>query len=166
MTTNLLKRLESSVEAFRLTLLSLQGNLTGTLGAIARFEASGSKVEVQDYTASIDDIDADDDDLEGLGEFTVGKKIQVDLADMDLGSWKQDLEGDLALIDTLLASMDLIGPQDDTKLQHLALAVATDRLRETAEPDLLGKVVARDCVPLAVELSPRRESQGKSASGL
>ena len=38
---------------------------------------------------------------------------------MDVGSWKHDLEGDLTLIDTLLASMDLIKPEDDTKLQHL-----------------------------------------------
>ena len=134
MTTNLLKRLESSVEAFRLTLRSLQGNLTGTLGAIARFEASGSKVEVQDYTGGIDDIDADDDDLEGLGEFTVGKKIQVDLADMDVGSWKHDLESDLALIDTLLASMNLIGPQDDTKLQHLK-ALVQDKFDNPINPD-------------------------------
>jgi hypothetical protein len=119
MTTNLLKRLESSVEAFRLTLRSLQGNLKGTLGAIGRFEDSGGKLEVEDYTGSIDDLDADDDDLEGLGEFTVGKKIQVDLADMDVGSWKHDLEGDLALIDALLESMDLIRPADDSKLQHL-----------------------------------------------
>jgi hypothetical protein len=133
MTTNLLKRLESSVEAFRLTLRSLQGNLTGTLGAIARFEGSGRKVEVEDYTGSIDDIDADDDDLEGLGEFTVGKKIQVDLADMDVGSWKHDLVGDLALIEALLASMDLIKPEDDTKLQHLK-ALVRDKFAKPINP--------------------------------
>ena len=41
MTTNLLKRLESSVEAFRLTLRSLKQTLTSTLNAIADFEHSG-----------------------------------------------------------------------------------------------------------------------------
>jgi hypothetical protein len=133
MTTNLLKRLESSVEAFRLTLRSLQGNLTGTLGAIERFEDSGRRVEVEDYTGRIDDIDADDDDLEGLGEFTVGKKVQVDLADMDVGSWKHDLEGDLALINALLVSMDLIMPEDDTKLQHLK-ALVQDKFANPINP--------------------------------
>jgi len=119
MTTNLLKRLESSVEAFRLTLRSLKDNLTGTLDAIADFERSGGSLEVSDYTGSISDFDEDDEDLAGLGEFTVGKKVQINLADMDVQSWQHDLKGDLALIDALLASMDMIRPEDDAKLQHL-----------------------------------------------
>ena len=44
MTTNLLKRLESSVEAFRLTLRSLKQNHTNTLDAIADFERSGGRL--------------------------------------------------------------------------------------------------------------------------
>jgi SNF2 family DNA or RNA helicase len=119
MTTNLLKRLESSVEAFRLTLRSLRRNLNDTLDAIADFERSGGTINVSDYTASADDFDADDDDLEGLGEFTVGKSIRISLADMDAQSWQHDLKSDLAIIDALLASMELIRPEDDTKLQHL-----------------------------------------------
>ena len=119
MTTNLLKRLESSVEAFRLTLRSLKANLNGTLDAIADFERSGGIFDVDDYTANAADFDPDDDDLSGLGEFTVGKKIQISLADMDVQSWTHDLKSDLALIDALLASMDLIRPEDDAKLQHL-----------------------------------------------
>ena len=119
MTTNLLKRLESSVEAFRLTLRSLKGNLDTTLNAIAAFERSGSAMEIEDYTGHLSEFDEDDDDLAGLGEFTVGKKVQVNLADMDVQSWQHDLASDLALIDELLASMDLIRPEDDSKLQHL-----------------------------------------------
>jgi ERCC4-related helicase len=38
---------------------------------------------------------------------------------MDLPSWEHDLKGDLELIDTLLASMNKITPEDDAKLQHL-----------------------------------------------
>ncbi len=119
MTTNLLKRLESSVEAFRLTLGSLKENLTGTLNAIADFERSGGTLEVSDYTANASSFDPDDDDLGGLGEFVVGKKVQISLADMDVQSWQHDLKGDLAVIDGLLASMKMIRPEDDTKLQHL-----------------------------------------------
>ena len=69
--------------------------------------------------SNISDVDPDDDDLSGLADFTVGKKIKISLADMDLPSWQRDLRGDLAIIDTLIASMDLIGPDDDAKLQHL-----------------------------------------------
>ncbi len=119
MTTNLLKRLESSVEAFRLTLRSLKSNLNDTLDAIADFERSGGIFDVSDFTEQAENFDPDDDDLSGLGDFTVGKKIQISLADMDVQSWTHDLKSDLALIDALLASMDLIRPEDDAKLQHL-----------------------------------------------
>jgi hypothetical protein len=119
MTTNLLKRLESSVEAFRLTLRSLAGNLSRTLAAIAAFERSGGSQSVSNYLADVEALDPEDEDLEGLDEFTVGKKVQISLADMDLPSWKHDLQVDLALIDDLIASMDKVVPEDDAKLQHL-----------------------------------------------
>jgi hypothetical protein len=119
MTTNLLKRLESSVEAFRLTLGALKQNLTTTLDAIADYERSGGTLEISDYTANATEFDPDDEDLSGLGDFVVGKKVQISLADMDVQSWQHDLKGDLALIDGLLASMEMIRPEDDAKLQHL-----------------------------------------------
>ncbi len=134
MTTNLLKRLESSVEAFRLTLRALKGNLTNTLDAIADFEKFDSKLEVSDFTENPSDFDADDDDLSGLGEFTVGKKVKVNLADMDVQSWQHDLKGDLALIDALLASMDMVRPEDDTKLQHLKAQIR-EKIENPINPD-------------------------------
>ena len=124
MTTNLLKRLESSVEAFRLTLRSLNQNLTDTLDAIADYERSGGTREVSDYSSNLSDFDPDDDDLDGLGDFTVGKKIQINLEDMDVQSWQHDLKSDLAIIDGLLASMNMVRPEDDTKLQHLKSQIA------------------------------------------
>lgn len=119
MTTNLLKRLESSVEAFRLTLRALAANISRTLTAIGEFERSSGTQSVSDYLADVETLDAEDDELEGLSEFTVGKKVQISLADMDLPSWKQDLQADLILIDDLVASMDKVRPEDDAKLQHL-----------------------------------------------
>jgi SNF2 family DNA or RNA helicase len=119
MTTNLLKRLESSVEAFRLTLRSLSGNISRALDAIRDFERSGGTQSVSDFLADAELLDAEDDDLAGLGEFTVGKKVQISLADMDLPSWKHDLEADILLIQDLIASMEKVAPADDAKLQHL-----------------------------------------------
>jgi hypothetical protein len=58
-------------------------------------------MEVSDYSGNLGEFDEEDDDLEGLGEFTVGKKVQIDLTDMDVPSWKQDLGNDLFLIDDL-----------------------------------------------------------------
>ncbi|MCE8525787.1 DEAD/DEAH box helicase family protein [Ruegeria pomeroyi] len=119
MTTNLLKRLESSVEAFRLTLKSLAGNIERTLEAIRDFEQSGGDASVSDLTEDLDDFASEDDDLEGYDEFTVGKKVKISLADMDLPAWKHELESDKFLIDDLIASMELVKPEDDAKLQHL-----------------------------------------------
>jgi hypothetical protein len=123
MTTNLLKRLESSVEAFRLTLRALGGNITQTLDAIAAFERSGGEGMVSDNLADLD-FDSEDEDLDGFGEFTVGKKVQISLSDMDVPSWKGDLEADLFFIQELIASMDLVSPDVDAKLQHLKNVIA------------------------------------------
>lgn len=119
MTTNLLKRLESSVEAFRLTLGALDRNIGAMLEAIDRFEASGGNGRIEDVFNDVENLDTDDDDLSGLGEFTIGKKIQIDLADMDIPTWKADLGGDRKIIQGLLAEMDKVGVEEDAKLQHL-----------------------------------------------
>ncbi len=119
MTTNLLKRMESSVEAFRLTLRALQDNLTKTLEKIEQFEASGEVTNISDFTAGLENVEAEEDDIAGLGKFTVGGKVQISLNDMDVPSWQHDLQADLILIQELLASMDKITPEDDAKLQHI-----------------------------------------------
>ncbi|MCD0497963.1 SNF2-related protein [Achromobacter sp. MY14] len=121
MTVNLLKRLESSVQSFRLTLQSLRANNEATLAKIAVFNQSGGAATVGDLTEVLEGLYAEDDDLpmpsdEG-GE--IGGKIKISLADMDLPSWEHELKVDLQVIDALLASMNKITPQDDAKLQHL-----------------------------------------------
>lgn len=123
MTTNLLKRLESSVESFRLTLGSLEGKLNNTLGTISKFE-SGQSIKVSDLTDALESLEAEEDDLSVLDNFTVGGKVQIDLADMDVERWKADLNGDLQLIQGLLTSMRKITPEDDAKLQHLKEHIA------------------------------------------
>lgn len=121
MTVNLLKRLESSVQSFRLTLQSLRAKIEATLAKIAAFNQSGGTVTVGDVTEVLEGLDAEDDELpmpsDGAGE--IGSKIKIGLADMDLPSWEHELKVDLQVIDTLLASMNKITPQDDAKLQHL-----------------------------------------------
>ena len=111
MTTNLLKRLESSVEAFRLTLKALGSNINRTLTAIDGFEKTGGDGELADPMVDLEVIDTDDDDLSGFDEFTVGKKVKISLGDMDLPSWKHDLESDKFLIDELIVSMEKVAPK-------------------------------------------------------
>ena len=120
MTTNLLKRLESSVESFRLTLETLESKLTNTLTTIARFE-SGQDISVTDFTEGMEErLEGDEDNIDELDDGnSVGGKVKISLSDMDVPRWKGDLNGDLHLIQALLESMRRITPEDDTKLQDL-----------------------------------------------
>ena len=121
LTVNLLKRLESSVAAFRLTLKMLQDNHQHTLGKVEAFDTNGGKGSVSDHTAALENLDADEDDWldEGSSDFNVGGKVKIDLADMDLPRWQFDLQRDLDVIAMLFAEMEKITPADDAKLQHL-----------------------------------------------
>jgi SNF2 family DNA or RNA helicase len=121
MTTNLLKRLESSVHAFRMTLGALSGNISRTLDAIARFEASGGAATVEDLDI---DLEAFADEDEDFADFSVGKKIKIDLADMDITAWKKELSVDKIIIDGLIGEMERVTPGDDAKLQHLIAEIA------------------------------------------
>jgi chaperonin cofactor prefoldin len=121
MTVNLLKRLESSVESFRLTLNALRRNHQGTLSKIAAYNQSGVSTSVGDLTEALANLEAEEDDLPILDDDTgeIGGKVKISLADMDLPSWEHDLKADLEVIDTLLASMNKVTTEDDAKLQHL-----------------------------------------------
>lgn len=132
MTTNLLKLLESSVEAFRRSLQSLETNISRALDTIDVFEKTGDSKNVDDYFKEVNS-EHEDEDLYGLDEFTVGKKVQISLTDMDLLSWKRDLGEDLIVIKDLIASMERVKPDDDAKLQHL-LTLIGDKINKPLNP--------------------------------
>lgn len=114
MCINILKRLESSVHSFRLTLQRLAGLLTATLEKIEQVE-KGETVEfgVGDLAEGLD-LDEQNNDL-----LVGGGKTTVDLRDMDYLTWRNYLQEDLAALQTLLAKVEGIGPQQDAKLQQL-----------------------------------------------
>jgi superfamily II DNA or RNA helicase len=118
MTVNLLKRLESSVASFRLTLRSLKKNHGDTLQKIADFRTTGKETKFTDHAADYEDAEPEDDDLPDPDSKLAGK-VQISLADMDLKLWEHDLLADVFIIDGLLAEMDKVGPTDDAKLQHV-----------------------------------------------
>lgn len=114
MTVNLLKRLESSIEAFRLTLNRLAYAVDGAIEAVGNHAAN-----IADIISAFTDVDADDDDFEFPTSGTVGRKVQIDLADMDVESWNRDLVNDGKVIQHLLASISGITAEHDTKLGAL-----------------------------------------------
>jgi SNF2 family DNA or RNA helicase len=120
MTVNLLKRLESSVEAFRITLAKLERHCSSTLSKIEAFLKSGRDTGFADVSAAFENAEPDeDDDFPEPDDSSIGGKVQIKLSDMDLPSWQHDLGADLALIEELLSEMRKITPADDAKLQHL-----------------------------------------------
>lgn len=123
MTVNLLKRLESSVEAFRLTLKKLQANHQNTLAKIEEFNRTGSAAKFTDATVALENADPDEDNVFDPDGAKIGGKVQISLSDMDVPSWEHDLRADLVLIDSLLGEMQKISPADDAKLQHLKIQI-------------------------------------------
>ena len=117
MTVNLLKRLESSVHAFRLTLNVLKKNIENVLAKIADFEAR----QADDEVSISPDFGYDEDENGELlnTEDLIGNKLKIHLADMDLLSWKTDLDGDYHIILGLLRMIQPITAEKDAKLQHL-----------------------------------------------
>lgn len=113
MTVNLLKRLESSVEAFRLTLGKLEAAVDGTLTRLGQHPDTATAFDV-----TVADLDADDDESEA--EFLAyGEKIRIDLADVDVESWRRDLWDDRETLRELLGVMASVTPEHDLKLVEL-----------------------------------------------
>lgn len=120
MTTMMLKRLESSVESFRITLNNLLKHNRETLEKIYEYQ-NGKKVfierNVSDYS-EIDDEEIAEDEFNMNGGTTAGK-IKIDLADMNLKGWERDLKADIAILEFLISEMKKIGVNEDSKLNQL-----------------------------------------------
>ena len=116
MSVNLLKRLESSVYSFNLTLTRIKDLIEETIAAIDKFEKCGH-AEIDMYEAN-DASDWDIDD-QNTDFFSVGKKVKIDLADMDYVSWRDALRKDAETLALVTMMVSDITPEHDTKLQTL-----------------------------------------------
>ena len=115
MSVNLLKRLESSVSSFRLTLERIRELIMETIDGITQYEKCGD-ANIDMYEADSDDFDMEDQNTD---YFTVGRKVKIDLADMDYKSWKDVLQKDADTLELLILMIADITPEHDTKLQEL-----------------------------------------------
>ncbi|WP_304316642.1 helicase-related protein [Phocaeicola plebeius] len=113
MAINLLKRLESSVNSFRLTLTRIQDFIKESITAIDKFQESGAgTIDVTDFSEDFDTEDSENDPF-------VGRKSKINLRDMDYVSWRRDLKADLEVLELLILMLKDITPEHDTKLQQL-----------------------------------------------
>ena len=131
MSINLLKRLESSVYSFRLTLQRIKKLIDDTISEIYKYEmgVGSSLVEASELP---DDADFDDDD-QNTDFFVAGKKIKIDLADMDYVSWRNELQKDVDILELLTLFIADITPIHDTKLQTL-LALIAEKIKKPINP--------------------------------
>ena len=120
MSINLLKRLESSVNSFQLTLKRIKTLIESTIAAIDAFEQYGA-ADIDMYEASDTEFDIDDSNTE---YFTVGKKVKIELADMDYKSWRDELKADAEVLELLTLMVADITPEHDSKLQELLKLVS------------------------------------------
>jgi len=117
MSINLLKRLESSVESFRLTVGRVKSLIDGTIAEIDAF-VSGGASEIYATELLDDEPDFDDDDR-NTDYFAAKQSFSIDLADMDHKSWRDSLIKDSETLAVLKAMMDDVTPEYDTKLRTL-----------------------------------------------
>lgn len=97
---NLMKRMESSVYSFNLTLIRIKDLINSTIETIDRFDKhSGTTLDLTDIS-DMDEFDAEDQNSNDL--FSFGKKVKIDLADMDYVSWRDTLEKMLKFLSFLL----------------------------------------------------------------
>ncbi len=114
MRMNLLKRIESSVYAFRLTLENILDQVQNAINAIDKGEEntySGLQANVEK------DIDWDPDF--GDEENVIGKKVKVHIADMDGKRWKEDLLADVSILESLREEVLEVKDDLDFKLRDL-----------------------------------------------
>ena len=133
MSINLLKRLESSVYSFKLTLEKVRGQIKSTLANIDNFRNYGSNADIEatDLTNISDEFDFDDQNQD---LFSIGNKQKINLADMDYSSWEQDLQADLDILDELIFEVEKITPDIDEKLQTL-IKLIKDKIEKPINTD-------------------------------
>ena len=114
---NLMKRMESSVYSFNLTLKRIKELIENTICTIDQFDKHTHMDLELTEISDIDEFDDEDQNAEDL--FSFGKKVKIDLADMDYVSWRESLLKDAEVLELLTLMVGDITPEHDAKLQKL-----------------------------------------------
>lgn len=114
---NLMKRMESSVYSFNLTLTRIKELINSTIQTIDQYDKHTSvNLNLTDIS-NMDEYDDEDQNTDDL--FSFGRKVQISLADMDYVSWRESLEKDAEVLELLTLMVGDITPKYDSKLQEL-----------------------------------------------
>ncbi len=123
MAVNLLKRLESSVHSFRLTISKILKQIDRAIESIDNYGASKISRNI-DF----------DFDVEAFDFISAGGKYQIDFEDMDHKEWKSALWSDKSILENLLSGIEVISPENDKKLQNL-IDVIVNKIKNPINAD-------------------------------
>lgn len=128
---NLMKRMESSVYSFALTLKRIMTLIDDTIKIIDSYDKSTAmSLDLTDISKT-DQFDADDQSEGDL--FTFGRKVKIEISDMDYVSWRKTLVQDRDVLELLILMVGDITPQYDCKLQKL-LEVLRGKIENPINP--------------------------------
>ncbi|MCF8302142.1 MAG: DEAD/DEAH box helicase family protein [Bacteroidales bacterium] len=119
MKVNFLKRLESSIESFEISLdrtIQKIEKLEKKIREFQQLEPNSMEESLKDMEPDEDERDENEDDQE---QWEVGKKLKFDLADLDLETWLEDLEADRHALNKLYNFSVAVSPDRDAKLKEL-----------------------------------------------
>lgn len=116
MAINLLKRLESSVYSFRLTLKRIMDLIDEAVRHINNYETNSALDNIDVVEIVNNDLDEDDKNT----DFLISEKsFNIKLSDMDYITWRQDLLSDKVFLENLYSKLSSITPEHDSKLSML-----------------------------------------------
>lgn len=115
MRASILKRMESSIHSFGLTIAKVLKQVDSLISKI------DNDYENYDSTLHINDVNIEDSELENL---LIGNKVKVLIQDIDKIKWKQDLEYDRERLEHLLfETAKVTNRNDDAKLNDLKMVL-------------------------------------------
>lgn len=115
MSTNLLKRLESSVYSFYMTISRIIELLESRIELVNAYENKHTQLDIEDKY-NINDFDEDDQNIDYI---VSNKKTSVRIEDMDYYSWRSSMNADLSVLQKIQQLVSSITAENDAKLQDL-----------------------------------------------
>jgi len=119
MKVNFLKRLESSIRSFEISLNRTIEKIEKLQAKISDFIAMNQcsqEQSLEEFQPSEDELEEDGEDID---QWQVGKKLRFDLADIDVESWLTDLNNDKDALIGLYNSAFAVSSSRDAKLALL-----------------------------------------------
>lgn len=120
MKVGFLKRLESSVNSFGLTMGRMVDRIDARLAELTAFQANHASVAATASVSLGDEVDGDDD---LAAAFEVGGRLKYDLRHVDVGAWETALRRDRDRVAGLAAAAAAVIPARDAKLERIKALV-------------------------------------------